>query len=213
MNFDTAADEAIPLVENFIDIPRDTLDPTVFQFFDDGNPPILRDGLKAQILTDIQTFSGLVPVTNFYIVGAILTTRWTPDCDIDINVEADPQIMDSVSVAEVLFHLNRINGRFAIGTQHPINYYVIPGEADYEKLTAIYDIVNERWIKQPDPLNPEIDAFLTRFNETILSIDLTSGKIRRNLVDLEELKELGKENVEKVRFEVQRKLDVLEENI
>ena len=213
MNFERAINRAILITEAVVDIPRDTLDPQVFQFFDGEGTPILRDGIKAQILQDIQALASVVPVVNFYITGDILTHDWTPKTSIDVNVETDPEAIDSISVAEVLFNLRRLNGRLAIGTQHPINYYIIPDDVDYDSLDAVYDIANERWARLPEILNPGITSFMSRITETISSIDITTGKIHRNLINFEELKNIGFDNLKQIRHELQRKIDQLGDSI
>jgi len=213
MNFEDTINRVVLITEEVVDIPRDTLDPQVFQFYADGSTPILRDGIKAQILQDIQALSGVVPIVNFYITGDMLTPIWTPRTSIDVNVETDPEVMDSISVAEILFNLRRLNGRLAIGTQHPINYYIIPDDVDYDELDAVYDIANERWTKLPEILNPCITSFMSRFTETISSIDITTGKIHRNLINFEELKDIGFDNLKQIRHELQGKVDRLEDSI
>jgi len=201
------------LQESDVQMPRNTLDVTVFQFFNDGNDPLLLDGIKAQILTDIQELNSTVPIMDFFIIGNILTPYYTEKTPIEVNVEVDPEIMDNLAIAEVLYNLRRINGRLAIGTTHPIYYFLIPGTYDETQADAIYDIANEQWIKRPDPINPNIGIILSKFNETISSVDVSTGMVRRNLIETSELKELGKDNLALLRLHIQQKMDELKENI
>jgi hypothetical protein len=199
--------------ESVIDIPRDSLDADVFQFFDDGRQPILKDGIKAQILKDIETIKETVPVVRFYGIGSVFTPNYKEDSDIDINVQVDIHDLDSISAAEILQSLKRLNGKLAVSTQHPINYFCITDEFDWDKAEAVYDIVNERWLKAPQIINPDVGSYVIKFQETLRSIDLGTGELRRNLIDFEDIKRLKTRNIQQLHDLSEKKLEEIEENL
>lgn len=199
--------------ESIVNISRDTLDPTVFQTFDDGGLPIFREGIKKQIITDINLIDGVVPVVNFFAIGSILTKNYDERTDIDINVQVDAEISDSVSTAEVLHVLKNINGKLAVGTTHPVNYFIVTQDYDLDKTEAAYDVVNEKWLKIPDEISPDIQSFITKIRSTFENIDITTGELRRDLIDLAELRNLKISDVRKIHILAKKKLDEIDENI
>jgi hypothetical protein len=128
-------------------------------------------------------------------------------------VEVDAEIMDNISTAEIMFNLRRLNGRLAPGTTHKIVYTIMAQTLDDTKFEAIYDISNERWLKCPAAIKREVETCIIKLNETLQSIDITTGKIHRNLVDMQVLRSLGKDNLEIFRFYLQQKLNEIEESI
>lgn len=210
--FDTATDKLF-FRESVGFIPRNSLDTTVFQFFDNGQEPILQEGIKAQILTAISTLEYTINITRFYLVGELLTPYYTERSSLNLVVEADPEIIDNLSTAEVMFHIKRLNKQLAVGTTHPIEIQVIPGEIDLNLFDAVYDVVNERWLKKPEAISPNITIFITKFNETLQSIDITTGKLHRNLIDIDKIKELNVEDQNALRYYSQQKLDNIKQTL
>jgi predicted nucleotidyltransferase len=198
------------LVESVVDLARDELDPTVFTFREDGSP-VLKESLRIQILNDIDQIRHVLPVVNFYIIGSILTKNYTDDTDIDVTVQVDAQLVDSIATAEVMHLLKTINGRLAGDSRHPINYYIITDEYDQDKADAIYDVANDKWIKTPKHHDPNIDKWTSKFHDTLASIDVATGELRRDLIDLEELKELKTKDIKKLKKALKEKLSQIEE--
>ena len=199
--------------ESVLNISRDSLDPTVFQFFDDGRLPIFRDGIKKQIFKDIDSINSIIPVITFFAIGSSLTKHYIENSDIDVNVQIGIDEADEISSAQILQIIKRLNGKLAIGTTHPINYFVYAEEFDPTKAEAIYDIANERWVRQPEEINPDVQSYLIKFQNTLQNMDITTGEIRRSLIDLNELKKLKKADIKELKRLIERKLEELEESI
>lgn len=198
------------LTESVVDLARDSLDNTVFQFPEMGLP-ILHDSIKVQVLNDVDQIRKVIPVVNFYIIGSILTKNYTNNCDIDVTVQVEAELVDDIATAELMHTIKILNGKLAAGTTHPINYYVITHEYDTDKADAVYDVVNNKWIKTPKQQDPEIDRWTTKFSDTLQSIDITTGELRRDLIDIEELKNLDVKNIKKLRVRMKQKLSQVEE--
>ena len=198
------------LSESVVNISKDELDPTVFQS-SEIKSPILRDSIRVQILRDIDELRKVVPVVNFLMIGSILTKNYDHSTDIDINVQVDPQAIDDISTAEVMYDLKQINGRMAADTTHPINYYITTNEFDDSKADAVYDVMNNKWLKTPKTYEPDIEKWLTRFQDTLQSIDVATGSLRRDLIDIEEMKIIGPKNIKRLKILMKQKLSQIDE--
>jgi len=153
MNFDKYYKS---LINNISTIPRNSLDATVFQFTDDA-PPFLQPFIKVQIIKDLIEFNDIVAIDGAFMVGKILSKDWDRNTPIKVIVKVHPEdVQDLLTSEEINEFLKLKNGTLAGGTTHPINYYVIIGEYDEDKEPAMYDIGNERWIKEPKMVQESI---------------------------------------------------------
>lgn len=198
------------LTESVLSLTQDELDPMVFKPNEMGLP-ILRDAIRIQILRDIDEIRKVLPVVNFWLIGSILTKNYDENTDIDVTVQVDAELVDNISTAEVMHLLKYLNGNLASDTTHPINYYIIPHEYDDTKADAIYDIVNDRWLKTPKNYEPDIEKWNLKFQDTLKSIDIATGEIRRDLIDIDELKSMDTKNIKKIKLLMKQKLSQLEE--
>lgn len=193
------------LAESVSTIGRDDLDPAVFQPNAEG-VPVLRDSVRIQILKDIDEIRYILPVTTFFMVGDILTRNYERSTPIDISVQVDTQLVDSISVADMLHLLKRLNGRMAADTTHPINYYITTQDFDDTQIEAVYDIVNTRWLKAPQRYNTDVEKLVYDFYEALSTIDNNSGVIQHDIIDVETLKELETKDLKRLRMLMKAKL-------
>lgn len=199
------------LSESVVNLSKDKLDPTVFTFKEDGSTPILREAIKVQILKDVDELRKILPVERFVIIGSILTKNYDQHSDIDVSVQVDNQAVDSVSTADMLHTLKYVNGKMAADTVHPINYYIISHDLDETKAEAVYDVVNDKWLKTPKEYDPDVEKWATKFQDTLRSIDITTGELRRDLIDLDEIENLDIKNIKRLRYLMKEKLSQIEE--
>lgn len=199
--------------ESVVDIARDSLDSTVFQTFDDGRLPIFKDAIKKQILIDMNRIESVIPVISFFVIGSVLTKNYNENSDIDVNVQIDAEASDVISTAEILHVVEKINGKLASNTTHPINYYLVTSEFDLDKTEAAYDVANERWLKTPDEISPDILSYVSRIRSTFENIDIATGQLRRELIDLKELRSLKAGDLHKIHILIQKKVDEINESI
>lgn len=202
------------LKESVIDIPRDSLDPTVFSF-PDGGSPILQTAIKKQIQKDVERINAIFPVRRFYIIGSIVTRRYNMSSDIDVNVEIEEQGQkDGISMEAILRVAKSLNGKLAIGTTHPINYFLIQHEYDLDKTDAAYDVMNEKWLKTENPDDDlELTQYAEKFQEAISHVDILTGELRRDIIDLNIYKAMPEKKIRKLQSLIQKKLDEIEEDI
>ena len=218
MNFDTLFNNLYTKTHNLegfnesvIDIPRNSLDPAVFQFTDDMHP-ILQPLIKTQILKDIDAINRVIPIQNFYIIGSILSKNYNKNSDIDVNIEVNKNVEQS-DISNAHHIIRRINGQLAAGTTHPINYYIMQGKYDIEKTSAAYDIASERWIKEPEEIDITVTNYLDKFKTTIEGIDLSIASLRRNIIDFDELVTLDNKQLNQLDGLLKTKLDEIEHDV
>lgn len=199
------------VTESVLDYQRKDLDPNVFDFPESGHP-ILKSGIKKQIVKNLEEIHSIVPVMDCYLVGSILTKKYNNYSDIDVTCETDSE-PNPVAMENLSTLLSKINGELAVGTTHPINYYVLTGQSNHENFNAIYDILNDKWIKEDEGETFNVKKYMNRLAEEFRGIDLTTAELRRDLVDYDTLKELSKEDVENLDFEIEKHLTEIEEDI
>jgi hypothetical protein len=214
-------DKYVTLIEeSVIDIPRNSLDPTVFNFTE-GMAPTLMPSIKLQIIQDVTRIADLIPVQNFFMIGSILTKRYSPYSDIDVNIEVQPHGVDDIYISAAMKFLKQVNGRKATGTAHPINYFIITKPFDFSKAEAAYDIANDKWIKQANTQEIDINDYIAQFERTVQSIDLNNAEIRRDLIDVNDLlkweddkvvgaKDKIHEKLKKINLQIQGMVEVYE---
>jgi len=202
------------IIEAITDVPRDTLDPTVFSFPSDGQPK-LQTAIKKQILSDITKIDNILPVKQFFIIGSILTKRYNKDSDIDVNVEIENRGVSDEEYAGLISRvLKKLNGKLATGTTHPINYYIMREEYDLEKTDAAYDVMNNKWLKiakEEDDI--DLKKYINYFQKAITKMDILTGELRRDMVDIEYYKTLPTSKIKKLKDLISGKLKEIEEDI
>jgi len=198
------------LVESVVSMPKENFDKSIFNFNEVGLP-VLRESVRIQILKGADEIQMIIPVVEFFIIGSSITKQYSEDGDIDVTVQVDAQLIDSIATADIMYTVKKLNGHLAADTRHPINYYIITHEYDQDKTDAIYDVANDRWIKSPDEYDPELEKWTMRFHDTLQSIDIATGEIRRDLIDMEEIKELDTRDAKKFKVLLTQKLSHIEE--
>lgn len=200
-------------LEDVNPISRNSLDPSVFQFFDDGREPMLQDMIKAQILVTIDSIHSIFPITRFYLVGDILTHCYTKYTPLIVYLYADAEQFKNTAEGEVLYTLKQVNGKIATGTTHPINYIASENDIPESKYPAIYDIGNERWIKTMPPVSDVVERTLIQLGEMMQTIDVKTGKIVYNRMFMETALGLKPEDLKSLMFRLTSKLDILNTEI
>lgn len=199
--------------ESVLDIPRNSLDPEVFQSTEDRGP-ILNPAIKIQIIKDVAQFAEIIPLKGYYMVGSILTRTYSKNSDIDVNVELYPEDVDDLVQEKLISIVKSLNGRLAVGTTHPINYYITLGSTDSENnFDAIYDIDNERWLKEPKLFAFNVETYINKFMSAVSNIDLIAAKLRRTLIDYDELTQFSKDEVKDIKHILQSKLFEINQSI
>lgn len=199
--------------ESSVDIPKSNLDPTVFQFPDGGGQPYLQPSIKKQIVDALNNFEGYIQVEDVYIVGSILTKLYNENSDIDVNLITTDANVDDLTTTQLLTIIRQINGKLAIGTTHPINFYIVLNAFDPINYDAIYDLRSDKWIKEPQNIELNISQYLNNFNKVVSKIDLTIAQLRREIIDYDTLATFTPEQIKDIQSQLQRKLVEISDKI
>ena len=199
------------LSESVLDIPRDGLDPSVFQFPEVG-APIINNRIKQQIIRGVEQVHSIIPVLDYFVIGSILTPKYNDFSDIDINCEVQ-SVPNATALENIISLLKNINGSLAIGTQHPINLFVVQGEYDLSKTEAAYDIANDRWIKEPNVQTFNVRKFMGRIKNEFSTVDLATAELRRDLIDFKELDSLSDDDIGNLEHEIKLVLSNIEADV
>lgn len=199
------------LSESILDIPRDSLDPTVFQFPEQG-APILHPRIRSQIVNDLVELNKIVTILDYFLVGSILTPKYNSNSDLDVVAEVEQEIspVQHETLVETLRH---INGKLAVGTTHPINYFIVKGQFNQDNAEAIYDLANERWLKEPEEKSFNVRKYANKLKSQMANMDLATAELRRDLIDYDELKSLSKEDISGLDFEIKKTLVDIESSV
>lgn len=81
-----------------------------------------------------------------YIIGSITTYQYSTISDIDVNVVID---LTKKQIEELIEFLP--NESILPGTSHPVNYYLTNDNgASVKRAKTSYDLLNDKWIKEPN---------------------------------------------------------------
>lgn len=199
------------LNESVLDIPKDGLDPTVFQFPDQG-APVIHPRIRAQILQPLVDINKIVTILDYFIIGSILTPRYNSNSDIDVVAEVEEEV-SAVKMESLVELLKAINGKLAVGTTHPINYFIVKGQYDLDKTEAAYDIADDNWLKEPEERSFNVRKYIGKLKTAFTEVDLATAELRRDLIDFNELKSLSKTDISGIETELTKVLDNIETDI
>src|SRR6056300_54412 len=209
--------------ESIIDIPRRTYAPGVFDNADTSDPKI-KDSVKRLINDQIKEFEKEYPVLQKSLIGSILTKRYRNDADLDINilfdVPVEKQEEERLRLSKKYLSAaspDSIQGKEIPGTKHPINYYFITDKDTYEdqnkKADAVFNIDTDKFIKQPEEFDFDMNLYLQDFEKKVKEIDVVKGELKRDIIDYNELKELKPNDVLNLQDKIKDKLDEIEDSI
>lgn len=134
---------------------RDGLNPRVFSSFDDGRDPILVDGIKNQILNDINQLNQVednfnnTRVADYIVAGAILKEGASNTAPIIVYVKINTNNLTDILKERLLNKVKEISGKKAVLTLNPINYVLTVRDFDIENMYAAYHPFSEKWLKKP----------------------------------------------------------------
>jgi hypothetical protein len=91
-----------------------------------------------------------VEYTGVKITGSMASYQYNEFSDIDVNVEIDIPEDRRKRIARLLPNGNKLEG-----TEHPINYYLAIDEESRKAPQFIYDLLGDKWIRDPDKIKIE----------------------------------------------------------
>ena len=172
------------LNESILDPKMKTLDPMIFDDVSKKYPKIRKE-IVNQILVYAQQFSQVGPIMKIYIIGSILTKHYTPNSDIDVTILMPNETAFTDEISGII---KSLNGKPAIGTGHPINFYVDTiGGFNEDRADNIYDILTDTWIKTTENYDVDAEEFMNEFIDKVSKLDLNAAQIRRDLIDIKKI--------------------------
>jgi hypothetical protein len=134
---------------------RDGLNPRVFSSFDNGRDPILVDGIKNQILNDINQLNQVednfnnTRVADYIVTGAILKEGASNTAPIIVYVKINTNNLTDILKERLLNKVKEISGKKAVLTLNTINYVLTIRDFDIDNMYAAYHPFSEKWLKKP----------------------------------------------------------------
>ena len=195
--------------ESIVDIKRETLDSKVFDL--SVEPALLLPIVRLQILKQVQEFQQYAQVERVLLIGSLLTKQWTEtsDCDITLVVkqEDDEQYENAKKLSIQQEGLNLIEG-----TLHPINCFV-RRDWDDSYSDQVYDILDNKWLKQTEVEQIDIENYMDSFSKYVEKIDLLKGELHRDIIDYNELTKYDVDSITGLHQRVQDKLEEIDDDV
>lgn len=112
----------------------------------------LVQSLRRKIISAVSHISKKMDINikRIYLVGSSLTFQYRPDSDIDVTLFVESSKEDLKDINKILE--DSFNEKLFLH-KHPINFHFNSGKYDKFKADAIYDVLGDKWIKQPEPLS------------------------------------------------------------
>ncbi len=223
---------------SILDYPKPGLDPTIWDPSGNMNSTArdrivekLVGFLATQGISDISTI-----VEKIYIIGSLTSYQYTSQSDLDIHVHLHIDGLTSylgledvemaVEIADKSWRrqLNVDEAEMVPGSNHPMEFYFeMPGHTTSLPNDGIYSLLDENWEKDPRTVDADFDVaeiypeVLIFAQEIVTSFDVSLGRIRRELQDIELLQEtISQFTTDHKRIftdKLQQKIDTINEDI
>lgn len=177
-------EEVNKMVESILDEPRDKMNENIWEYEGEEELPKLRVDTKQFIMGGINELLGEYEPEVVFLVGSTTGYRYDDESDIDVSVRLD--ISDD-ELKKLKGKLGEINGRFLTGTRHPVNYYLMNQDVGFHRFDAVYDIMNDEWIKKPQDYGVDLFNVYDEFKKYVSQIDIDKNELKRNMIDVERL--------------------------
>lgn len=221
---------------SILDYPKPGLEPKVWQY--DGT---IQPQVKEQILNKLTKFiesqgHTLQSIINkIYIVGSLTSYQYNKYTDLDIHSFINLQNMlgmfkgSEEDLTELIDKnwrktLNKAEAETIEGTQHPLEFYFeIPEDLDVAPSDGVYDLLNDKWIKEPRTIDIDFDVekiypeIINNAKNLAKELDINFGELKRNVTDAEMLQEmidsLSEEQKELFKSKLTDKVEEIDEVI
>lgn len=200
------------LLESIIDPHLNTYSEDVFED-PDARFPKIKDELRDRIIRDVRKIDKEVKVIDVFIKGSILTKQYTPRSDIDVFVRVKTN-MDEDNLREKLYPIwLEIDDKRMVGIPHPLQYYITTLPYDLNNTEAAYSIKDNEWIKKSSSKRIDPSKYMKDYKKFVDQFANWSEEIRRDIIDLDILREIPKKQLKDLDKKVERKLKELEKSL
>jgi len=183
------------VMESIIDYPRPNLSPEIWDKVDDSYR--LRDDVKQKIVSSLEKYPNVQLMgigSEYHITGSIGTNQYSDDADIDIHIIPieGSEYANTSFQRDVFkwFKRNRDDIDAYVGS-HPIEVYVQLNPAQEYLSDAVYEFMEDRWIKGPTIAPPEFDPYeeykdlMDDIRSESEEADKMLGELKRDTIDYE----------------------------
>lgn len=173
------------LHESIIDPHHDRL---AAEIFVSETPARLRPMVRDQIrrgVSQIETHAG-VRVDDYRLIGSILTHRYSPESDLDINVLVSGSLNKAVKVA------SQLSGKPVPGSPYVVNFHVLNQRAVWNAANkdadGVFNVEKNAFERTPKDRPFDLSIYWKDFTQLAGAIQTLSGRLKADLVDFKALR-------------------------
>ena len=218
--------ETVDMMESSIDFPKTDLPKDIWD--KDGESYVLKPDVKDKILQALATYPKLQLVEwadEIRLVGSITSNQYEKGADIDVHLVGDASNSPGgMSAEELKGDVYRFfkKADYPIGDFHIEVYTQTNPPQDYMSV-GVYNLKNDQWEKGPDKkeqgFNPyeAYEEIFDKIKTLAKEADLKLGELKRDVIDYDviakALSYVPNESKAKIKEELQKRLDEIEEDI
>jgi len=150
-----------------------------------------------------------IEIKKMCMIGSITGYQYTEFSDIDVNIVLGLSENEIKPLAKILPNGN-------LWKNHPVNYYLTTNDKNIMAAEAIYDLLEDKWIKKPSKDDTQVPvAYALEISKFFMDgIDLRISEYERDKKELDMLQDYLKENdIEVDKGDIQQKIVLKEEEI
>lgn len=174
--------------------------------FDDykTTKPKLKGRVRQKIIDDVKKIDKKIGVVEFFIKGSILTKNYSKNADIDVFVRVNANLYTEDQLRILLRPVfDEIDDTYLEGCPYPFQYYITNKKYNMENTEAVYDVLEDEWIKKSPSKNIDIDEYMDDFKKYVEQFSDFSEELRRNMIDYDILLDISPDQIRGL----QQKLD------
>jgi len=202
-------------LESVVDPVRKGLSTDLFENSEDKTSKMLQS-CRETILTMADEYSSYGEIKEVLLCGSMAGRQYDKDSDIDVTVVLEPNSEEDYKQARKTAIRNSYTYHLK-DTEHPINLY-IRRNSKISLWSNVYDIKNNKWIKQTESYSKDLSSYFSLFSKAIRALDLTKEALRRDIIDYKKLEnyvsedpDYFKERLEITLNRINRKIEALSE--
>jgi len=159
MRFDDIVDRYIQKNSDVLDIPKNSLCPSLFSF-QEGTPPVLLESVRLQLLNGVERIAPYIQVQKYFLTGECLipSSNIDPHSDVIILIQFANYNDDITSQHRSFEQTKKLNGQFINRTQHKVYYRLYSSPISINDINGSYDILANKWIKVPEITDEDFDT-------------------------------------------------------
>jgi hypothetical protein len=178
------------------------------------NKPKLKGRVRQKILDDVKKINKKIGVVEFFIKGSILTKQYSKNADIDVFVRVNPNLYTEDQLRILLKPLwEQIDNTYLEGCPYPFQYYITKEKYNTENTEAMYDVLNDEWIKKSSSKSIDIDDYMDDFKKYVEQFSDFSEELRRNMIDYDILLDIPSDQIKGLKQKLDQEMVQINKSI